>query len=163
MLEKPEELLTRAIQLRTDQRFGESKSILEKLLAASPDNASYNYHMAWLQDNLGLEEPAIPYYEKALKGELPSDEMQGALLGLGSTFRCVGEFKRSIEVFQSAIDRYPDNASFKVFLALSQFELGQTRVAFSGILRQLAVTTGDINVTSYKRALLEIADAMLLE
>jgi tetratricopeptide (TPR) repeat protein len=161
MLTRQKELLTKAIQLRTEKRFEESKSVLNELLTLAPDDASYNYHMAWLHDNLGLEEQAIPYYEKSLKGELSTEEKQGALLGFGSTLRCLGKFERSIEVFNDAIENYPDNNSFKVFLALAQFELGQTKVAFSGLLKQLALTTADIDIARYKRALLETADVLL--
>jgi tetratricopeptide (TPR) repeat protein len=163
MLTKQKELLTRAIQLRAEKRFDESKSVLNELLILAPDDASYNYHMAWLHDNLGLEEQAILYYEKALNGELSSEEKQGALLGFGSTLRCLGKFDRSVEIFNEAIANYPENASFKVFLALSQFELGHTKVAFSGVLKQLALTTGDTEIARYKRALLEVADAIMEE
>jgi hypothetical protein len=42
---------------------------------------------AWNFDLLGEESKSDPFYEKAIHLVLSSNELEGALLGLGSTYR----------------------------------------------------------------------------
>ncbi len=150
-------MLDEAIRLRSEKQFDAARELLQTLLEVRPDDATVNYHMAWLHDNLGLEAEAAPYYERALNGELADADRQGALLGLGSTYRCLGQFQKSVDIFRRTVDLYPENASFQVFLALALFELGEHDEAFSIVLHQLAATTSNKEIALYKRALLEFS------
>ena len=154
------ELLTTAIQLRAEKRFDQAKEILQDLLASSPSDGTLNYHMAWLHDNQGAEEEAVPFYVRALAGQLSDEDRQGALLGLGSTYRCLGRHELSVQILNTAVDTYKRNPVFKTFLALSLNEVGRTDEAFSIVLKQLADTTGDQDISLYKRALLECAEEL---
>lgn len=79
--------LNKAINLRKNGDLKESNEVLSKLVRDFPEDDLYNYQYAWSFDILGEEEKAVPYYEKAIKIGLPSKDMEGAILGLGSTYR----------------------------------------------------------------------------
>lgn len=50
-------------------------------------NPSIWYQCGCDHDNLGKEREAIPFYLQALELGILGEERQGALLGLGSTYR----------------------------------------------------------------------------
>jgi tetratricopeptide (TPR) repeat protein len=152
------ELLKQAIQMRTEQRFAEAERILQSLLAEDPANGIVAYHMAWLCDNQGREHEAISFYARALEGTLSGEDRRGAMLGLGSSYRCIGEYERSVEILDKATHEFEAHAEFVVFRALALRKLNRNDEAFAIILRQLALTTGDERLAKYKRALLECAD-----
>lgn len=94
-----EEQLAIAIQLRTDNKKLESNQLLLKLVKEYPDDALVNYQCAWSFDVLGEELKAVPYYEKAITQGLSGTDLEGAFLGLGSTYRTLGEYEKSKNVF----------------------------------------------------------------
>jgi len=85
--------LDKAIDLRKSGSHKESNELLMKLVQKYPENASINYQCAWSYDLLGEELKAVPFYENAIKLGLPSNELEGAFLGLGSTYRTLGEYE----------------------------------------------------------------------
>lgn len=85
--------LDKALALRKNGNHQDSNELLIKLVKEFPDNALYNYQCAWSFDVLGEEEKAVPFYENAIKIGLPSKDMEGAILGLGSTYRALGNMK----------------------------------------------------------------------
>jgi tetratricopeptide (TPR) repeat protein len=92
-----EKSLEEAIKLRTSDRPKEAISILKELLKATPNDPEINYQMAWTCDFMGRESEAVPYYENAIANGLKVDR-SGAMLGLGSTYRCLGEYNKSLKV-----------------------------------------------------------------
>jgi predicted Zn-dependent protease len=82
--------LQEAIELRSTGQAEEARSILLDLVAASPDDAQINYQAAWVHDTLGREHEAVPFYVRAIEQGLPDTDLEGALLGLGSTYRTLG-------------------------------------------------------------------------
>ncbi|MBW7895003.1 MAG: tetratricopeptide repeat protein, partial [Opitutaceae bacterium] len=91
---------------------GQVKQVLQRLQELDrrfPNVAEINYQLAWTCDVLGRGTEALPYYEKAVALGLPANELAGALLGLGSTLRNLGQFERSAEVLRSGQAQFPDN------------------------------------------------------
>jgi tetratricopeptide (TPR) repeat protein len=152
--------LSRAIQLRAEGRHEESRDLLLALHAAAPDDPLINYQCAWAHDLLGHELAAVPYYERAIALGLSGDELRGALLGLGSTYRCLGLYKQSAETLKRGADSFPDDRVFEVFLAMSLYNLGQPSPALELLLRHLAETTQDESILRYRRAILFYADKL---
>jgi|UniRef100_UPI0040490DD3 tetratricopeptide (TPR) repeat protein len=126
---------------------------LKDLDARYPNVAEINYQLAWTCDVLGREAEALPFYEKAVALGLPENELAGALIGLGSTLRNLGQFERSAEVLRSGQAQFPDNREFDVFLALTLHDLGQPTEALKLTLEVLCDTTDDPGLTAYQRAL----------
>ncbi|HEY9759725.1 MAG TPA: tetratricopeptide repeat protein [Oculatellaceae cyanobacterium] len=153
-------LLETAVNLRTQGKHEECRSILSDLLKQAPEDAYLNYQMAWVHDNLGLEEEAVPFYERALRNGLTGEDRKGAMLGLGSTYRCVGRHADSVKLLTDACHEYPNDRSLRVFLALGFYDSGQTGKAMSVLLEELITTTSDESIVKYKKALTYYANEL---
>lgn len=105
-----------------------------------------------MHDKLGLEREAIPFYERAIAQGLSGDDLKGAMLGLGSTYRCLGEYQKPAELLRDGARLFPDGREFEVFLAL--YNLGDPQGAMELLLRNLAETSHDAGIIRYKNALL---------
>ncbi|MEY3774795.1 MAG: hypothetical protein RLZZ129_1575 [Verrucomicrobiota bacterium] len=127
--------------------------LLKQLDARFPNVAEINYQLAWTCDVLGHETEALPFYEKAVALGLPPNELSGALLGLGSTLRNLGQHERSAEVLRSGRAQFPDNREFDVFLALTLHDLGRHTEATKLLLEVIADTSDDPGLTAYQRAI----------
>ncbi len=87
--------LERALFLREKKEFEKSNRILMDMAKQNPGDAVIQYQCAWSLDILGLEVKAVPYYEAALELGLPEEDAKGAYLGLGSTYRTIGEYEKN--------------------------------------------------------------------
>ncbi|VDG96905.1 Flp pilus assembly protein TadD, contains TPR repeats [Lysinibacillus sphaericus] len=145
--------LERAIVIRKSGNHKESNELLMKLVQDFPDNASINYHCAWSFDLLGKESEAVPFYEDAIRLGLSPDELEGALLGLGSTYRTLGEYEKSKRTFQKAIESFPDNKAIQTFYAMTLHNLKEHSKAMELLLKCLIETTSDDEIISYKNAI----------
>jgi len=152
--------LARAIQHRTDGQHEQARRILRELLAAEPDNALLHYQMAWVHDAIGEEGAAVPYYERAIQLGLAGDDLRGALLGLGSTYRALGNYPRAVEVLEQGRDTFSDDRAFATFLAMALYNTRDHRGAMELLLRALAETSNDPQVQRYRRAILFYADKL---
>ena len=148
-----EDSLGKAIVLREQGDLAEAQEMLVRLVAAHPDDALLNYHCAWSCDALGLEHEAIHYYVRALHLGLPDEEMQGAILGLGSTYRALGMYEDAQEMLQQGVETFPDNQAMMVFYAMTLYNLRLYDKAMEHLLRVLAETSGDYRIQRYKRAI----------
>ena len=125
---------------------------LQKLDRTHPNIAEINYQLGWTCDVLGRGKEALPYYEKAVALGLPPNELSGALIGLGTTLRELGQFDRSAEVLSSGNAQFPGNREFDVFLALTRHAQGQHTAALQLLIDTLCATTEDPGLTAYQRA-----------
>jgi tetratricopeptide (TPR) repeat protein len=151
--------LSKAIELRKENRCEEALVILGQLLESNPLDPDINYQMAWTCDRLGKESEAVPYYEAALSNGLSTDR-QGAYLGLGSTYRCLGEYRKSLQTLDQAILEFPQDRALKVFRALTQYNLGSYEASVQELLVQLIETTNDPSIKTYERALQFYSDKL---
>lgn len=151
--EKIEEVINQAAMLRSEKNHAEALLLLNELLIENPDNAVANYQAAWTYDSMGAETEAVPYYEKAITFGLTGHDLQGAYLGLGSTYRCIGLYQKSLALFDKAIADFPENRVFKVFRALTQYNLKDYAGCAEELIRQLVATSSDSNIKNYSRAL----------
>lgn len=135
---------------------GQAQAILPRLKELDerhPNVAEINYQLAWTCDVLDREAEALPYYEKAVALGLPKSELAGALLGLGSTLRNLGQLERSISVLESARLQFPDNREFDAFLALTLRAAGRPDDALRVALEALCDTSEDTGIRAYQRAI----------
>ena len=146
--------LERAVRLREAGRAEDARELLLKLVAEKPDDPQVNYQCAWAHDLLGREQEAVPFYEHAIEEGLTGEDLQGAMLGLGSTYRALGEYRKAVEALRSGTTRFPNNRAMQVFLAMALYNAGECREAVELLLRNLAETTGDPGISACKRAIL---------
>lgn len=142
-----------AIALREEGKLKESNEILVTLAKHYPDNSIINYQCAWSFDVLSLEKEAVPYYEKAISIGLPEIELQGAILGLGSTYRTLGKYQKSREIFEKGLAKFTDDRAMKVFYAMTLYNLNEHSKAMEILLTNLAQTSSDENIKTYKKAI----------
>jgi tetratricopeptide (TPR) repeat protein len=60
-----------------------------------------------------------------------------------STYRCVGEYQKSIDTFQRALTSFPNSYEFKVFLAMAYHNASEHSKAMQLLLNGLADTSTD--------------------
>jgi tetratricopeptide (TPR) repeat protein len=102
---------------------------------------------------MGLEREAIPLYERAISLGLPGRDLEGAILSLGSSHRAVGNPAKAAEVLQGGDERFPQNRAMQVFLAMALHNLDEHEQAIEILLRNLAETSSDPEIVSYKEAI----------
>ncbi|WP_225744999.1 tetratricopeptide repeat protein [Marinilactibacillus sp. Marseille-P9653] len=78
-----------------------------------------NYQCAWSYDLLREEEKAVPFYKKAIDLGLDGEDLEGALLGLASTYRTLGRYEESERTFLKGLELFPTNNAVKVFFAMT--------------------------------------------
>ncbi len=163
-----------AIALRENGRAEEARVLLLDLLAAeskddaadagadsiSGSNAELLYQLAWTHDVLGLEREAVPYYKQSLAIGLPLEQRIGALLGLGSTYRTLGEYTRARTILQQAAEEFPEWAEFQAFLAMTLYNLGEHGEGMGILLRLLAETSANTGIQEYRKAISFYADKL---
>lgn len=154
------ELISRAAQFRRDNEPEKALEVLFELRKPSPDNPEINYQIAWTYDSMGKESDAVPFYEEALAKGLFGNDREGAFLGLGSTYRCLGEYKKSQAVLERGVAEFPDSRALNIFYALTLYNCKKSAEAIGILLNQLLDTTGDSKIKSYDRALRFYADKL---
>ena len=142
-----------AIKLRKEGKLKESNEILINLVNEYPNDSMINYQCAWSFDSLVLEKNAIQYYEKAISIGLPDKELRGAYLGLGSTYRALGQYEESQEVFKDGLVKFPQDKAMKVFYAITLYNLKEYSKAMEILLYTIAQTSIDENIKNYKKAI----------
>lgn len=123
--------MTKLRELLENGHYPAAKNVAEKALQFDPDNALLNYYAAWSCDGLSLENAAIPYYEKALVLGLPPEDLADAYIGLGSTYRAVGNYEKAGETFQKAQTDFPENKAIAVFASMALYNAKNYKNAMS--------------------------------
>ncbi|SFS57670.1 tetratricopeptide repeat protein [Paenibacillus sp. 453mf] len=155
-------LIGEAIKLRNE---GNKEEALERLLQLlntieAEQAAQLNYQIAWTYDSLGLEKEAVPYYLDAISMGIQGEDRSGALLGLGSTYRTLGQYEAAENVLRQGIDEFPENKEFRVFLAMVQYNLKEYAVAMRLLLEEIAENSSNSGVQSYRKAIAFYADKL---
>lgn len=154
------EKLNKAIELRSQKNYYESELILKELINEYPNNSEVHYHYAWLCDNMERETEARPKYEKAIELGLSDEDLKGCYLGLGSTYRCIGEYEKSVELFDRAIKKFPSQNEYKVFKAMALYNLNNHQEAMNLLLNVIAKTSSDKGVIEYKKVIEYYSDKL---
>lgn len=154
-----ESLLKKAIQLRNEKKFAQSRDILLSLTKYT-QTPEVLYQCACTHDAMGMETEAVPYYEKAIELGLEGESLRGAYIGLGSTYRCIGEYNKAIATLEAGIKCYPDDDAMKVFLSIVKYNVQSHEEAMK-LLLDVAVKTENVKkyekaITFYKEHLNEI-------
>src|SRR5690606_11955666 len=145
--------LQRAIDLRSEGELRQSNQQLLSLVEQYPKDGYINYQCAWSFDMLGEESKAVPYYEKAIQGNLKEEDLANAYLGLGSTYRTLGEYESSKHTLEEGREKFPHNLAIQVFYAMTLFNLNEHERSLELLLKNLATTSSDPQIQKYKNAI----------
>src|SRR3954469_313162 len=154
----PDERLALAERLYAERQFEHARPLLLELRAEQAGDPRIAVLTAWTHDSLGLEAEAAEHYEAALANGLAGDDLRGALLGLGSTYRTLGRDDDSERIFRRGLEEFPDFRPYRVFRALLQYNRGEAREAVQELITMLVETTSDPAIQRYERALTGYAD-----
>lgn len=149
-----------AIQLRAQGQAEQAIPIFAQLLEEEPDHAELLYQMAWTHDSLGLEKQAVPYYVAALRNQLDESHRPGALLGLGSTYRILGQYENAMEILAQGVSEFPNHRELKVFYSMALYNVGEHAEAMKLLLTELADTTNDTGIAGFEKAIRFYADKL---
>ena len=130
-----------------------AQTLADNWVRREPHLATAHYFAAWSRDGQGLEADALIHYERAFELGLSGEDLRGALLGAGSTYRNLGQLACSEEILRRGIHAYGHVSEFSAFLALTLYSAGRFREAISILLQLLADTTSDTHIKRYDRAL----------
>lgn len=155
--------LAKAIELRTQKQFTKAEKIFCELISEYPESGETFYHYAWLCDNMERELEAYPKYEKALELGLEKEDLEGCYLGLGSTYRCIGEYEKSVNLLEKAISEFPENGEFKVFKAMSLYNLNNYEEAMKILLNLIGETSNDRGIQNYRKAIKYYSDKLSIK
>ena len=147
-------MLKRVIQLRKKRKLKAALSLINQLLKEHSNNANMHLQKAFILDNMGREKEAITFYKSAIKKGYKGNELKHAFLGLSSSYRVIGEYKKAFTTIKKGIRLFPHNRALKVFQALILYNLKKHKKAMQEILILLIDTTSDTNIISYKTAIL---------
>lgn len=147
-----------ADKLRAKDRHEEARKLLVQLASEFPTNPVVQYKTACVYDFLGLERDAIPYYQAAIENDLPRADLRAAYLGLGSTYRTLGQYSESKNILLKGLSHFPEANEMKIFLAMTLYNLGENHEAVSSLLKAIVDTTSDEEVKNYERAIRFYAD-----
>lgn len=139
--------------LKAEGRIEEARQHGLLQLVEHPQHAELHYEVAGLHDSLGRESQAIPLYQKAIALGLSEASLRGAWLGLGSSYRSVGQYAEALAAFEQAQARFPDATEFRVFKAMACYNLGRHKEGMETLLAVLAETTADPTLATYRRAM----------
>lgn len=152
--------LNKALSLRKSGKLEESNRLLLDLMTSTPNDPYLNYQTAWSFDVMGKEVAAIPFYEKAIKLGLSSSDLEGAYIGLGSTYRSLRKYEQAEKIFQTGLQKFPDNNALKVFYAMVLYNLKYYSKATGILLNLLATTSDDIAIKEYQKAIIFYSDKL---
>lgn len=144
-----------AARLMAGGEHDRAERLLLGVLEERPEEAWANYLMASLCDQRAQERRAVLFYRRALAAseDLSEEDLAGTYIGLGSTYRVLGEYEDSRRVLREGLERFPADRALSTFLTLTLYNLGEHREAMSTLLENLVETTGDPGIRYYGRAL----------
>lgn len=111
------------------------------------------FEAACVHDFLGEERAAVPYYEAAMRLGLPDEAARMAHVGLGSTFRTLGDYAASRRVLEAGLARFPGAAELRAFLAMTHYNLGNAKAAVAMLLELTCDVSRDNALNDYAGAI----------
>ena len=148
-----QDAVQRAIDLRGEGQHTEALAILLDLYNQQPDNAKVNYELGGTYDQQGVEDEAIGFYEHAIECGVEGTDLRGALLGLGSSYRCLERYGDAARALQKGAAIFPDANEFDIFLALTRYNMGEHAEAMRLLLNHIAGHSADAHTQRYRRAI----------
>ncbi|WP_051588555.1 tetratricopeptide repeat protein [Bacillus sp. UNC437CL72CviS29] len=115
------------------------------------------YECAYIHDVMGLKTEAVPFYEKAIVNGLKGEALCRAYIGLGSTYRCIGEYDKAIVTLEAGLKKFPDNETMKVVLFIAKYNIKEYEEAMKLLLKTV-VKLEDVH--EYERAILFYKDQL---
>ncbi|MEG0440656.1 MAG: tetratricopeptide repeat protein, partial [Solibacillus sp.] len=79
--------------------------------------------------------------------------LKDAYVCLGSTYKVLGDYQKSLEVLSKGQELFPNYQPLQVFKSLTLFSLNEHSKAMEILIKTLVETTNDIGIKKYSRAI----------
>ena len=145
-----DEELDRIFAVRDRNNMQSTIDVLLPILEEHPADARVLYEVGGAYDTAGKEQAARSFYEQALQAGLSGDLLRRCYVQYGSTLRNLGEFARSVEVFERARRDFPDSPSLAVFQAISLHASSRFDEAVASLLEVVAEGVESPDIERYK-------------
>ncbi|TFD70908.1 tetratricopeptide repeat protein [Cryobacterium gelidum] len=145
-----DEELDRIFTVRDRNNIQPTIDALLPILAEHPADARVLYEVGGAYDTAGKEQTARSFYEQALQVGLSGDLLRRCYVQYGSTLRNLGEFARSVEVFERARQDFPDSPSLAVFQAISFHASSRFDEAVASLLEVVVEGVESPDIEPYK-------------
>ncbi|MBI3018234.1 MAG: tetratricopeptide repeat protein [Deltaproteobacteria bacterium] len=143
-----------AIQLRKKGAYRKALHMFKDILKNDPEDSSLiNYQCAWTCDAMGREREAISFYKRALKNGLLGKNRHHAYVGLGSTYRVLGQYNNSANTIKKGLKEFPKSKVLRVFYAMCIYNLKKHHQAMQILLEDLIKISNDADVKAYRKAI----------
>ncbi|KOP78602.1 hypothetical protein AMS59_12265 [Lysinibacillus sp. FJAT-14745] len=152
--------LQHIITLRENGRLEEANQLMVALVQEQPENGYYQFQCAWTYDSLGKEQEAVPHYEKAIQLGLKPEFLVDAYVGLGSTYRTLGQYEQSKRILEQALSEFPEAEHVKVFYAMTLYNLSEHSKAMETLLNTVIHTTQYEGIKDYSKAIKFYSDKL---
>jgi tetratricopeptide (TPR) repeat protein len=136
-----------------NKEYEEAIVMLEKLVTESPDDPEINFQCGAVNDALGAEAIAIPYYRRALENGVEGEVREAAFIQLGSSYRCIGEYRFARDVLEKGLTEFPENSALKVFYAMILYNMGDHKESLTLMLTTVLSSSSDQWIQKYEKAL----------
>ncbi|WP_409251499.1 tetratricopeptide repeat protein [Bacillus sp. SCS-153A] len=146
-------MLSEAMDKLNKKEYEEAKVLLEKLVSESPEDPRVNFYCGAVNDSMGFESMAIPYYRRALENGIKGEMREAAFIQLGSSYRCIGEYPFARDVLKDGLAEFPDNPALNVFYSMTLYNLGEHKESFTLLLKTLNSNSSDKWLKKYGKAL----------
>src|SRR5262245_30073499 len=120
--------------LHTAGQHEQARQQLVQLARQFPRDAALHYEAACVHDFLGFEREAVPLYLTAIQNGLAGSSLRRAYLGLGSTYRSLGQYAESKQTFLEGLEHFPEAVEMRVFLAMTLYNLAEYHEAVTSLL-----------------------------
>ena len=148
-----DERIQKAISLRKAGEYDQSRALLITVADINGLKAEAFLNIAWSYDNQGDEAKAVEFYVAALNAGLQDENKFEALFGLACTYRCLGNYADSKQIFEQVMSEYPHATEVIPFYALCLHNLGEHERAMSVMLELVAKYPPTASIGRYARAL----------
>ena len=91
---------------------------------------------------------------------LEESDLSEAYLGLGSTYRTIGAYQKSKQLYLEALKKFPENKVYPIFLAMTYYNLAEYSQAMELLLRTISEIETDSEIKTYQKAIAFYADKL---
>lgn len=142
-----------AIKFRQDNCLKRSEVQFKKIEPNYLDDSFFYYQFGWLLDKKGNQKEAIEKYKKAINLGLSNEYLADCYLGLGSSYRVLKNYDKSIRALKKAIKLFPLNYELKLFLSLSYFDKNNFNKSYSTLLDVLLCVNSNEQIALYSKTI----------
>jgi tetratricopeptide (TPR) repeat protein len=131
------DLIKQGIELNNQKKYPEAAGSYKAALALDPENVQANYQMAFTLFSAGKNAEALPFIEKATKGE--NQKFNAAAYSLmGSIYQSLNQIPKAVIAYQNAIKADSSNQRIYYNLGIAYFkgkQYGDAERTFANAIR----------------------------